>query len=394
MKHFKGLCFATVIAAVSLTALLIGAGTAAASGSVFCEAQESPCPTGKKWATGTALDLSLKSGTSSKLITTDEKTNLDTCTGSTAKGKLELDENVTGPVESLTWSGCSFPTTTLAAGKLEVANIAGSHNGTVRADAEIRVTINTVLFSSCIYGFKSGADLGELKEGKPATLVVNSIPEKLSGSEAACPATARWTAEYTLTEPAEKTLSVEVGTAGPGSVFCEAQESPCPTGKKWATGTALDLSLKTGTSSKLVQTGGSTLDTCNGSTAKGKIEKLQNVTGPVESLTWSGCTFPTTTLSTGKLEVANIAGSHNGTVKADAEIRVTINTVLFGSCIYGFESGADLGELKEGKPATLVVNSIPKKLSGSEAACPATALWTAEYTLTEPAEKTLSVEVG
>jgi hypothetical protein len=190
-------------------------------------------------------------------------------------------------------------------------------------------------------------------------------------------------------------LSAFPASAGAASsVFCTTQESPCPEGNRWATGTELDFSLKSGTSSALVSTEGESLDTCKGSTAKGKIEKLEAVTGPIESLTWSSCTFPTTTLTKGKLEVLNIAGTHNGTVKSDGTTEVTINTVFYGTCVYGPTAGVDLGELKEGKPATFVANAVLEKFSGSGFACPKTAKWTAEYTLTEPGEKTLSVETG
>jgi hypothetical protein len=50
-----------------------------------------------------------------------------------------------------------------------VERIAGTSNGTVRADAETQVTIQTVLFGSCVYGVKSGAHLGVITEGTAAT---------------------------------------------------------------------------------------------------------------------------------------------------------------------------------------------------------------------------------
>jgi len=369
--------------------LSVEVGTLPGPGSVFCTVQESPCPEANRWAAGTELDFSLKSGITSKLLDTSGN-NLDTCTGSTAKGKLEKAESVTGPIESLTWSGCTFTTTTLSAGKLEVTNASTAHNGTVKTDGTIEVTINITLFGSCIYGFDAGTDIGELKEGKPATFVVNALVKRF-GSNFACPTTAKWTAEYTLTEPKEKTLSVEFATAR--SVFCTAQESPCPEANRWAAGTELDFSLKSGTSALLASTGGEELDKCSGSTAKWKIEKLEPVEGPWESLTWSGCSFETTTTLLGKFRVQSI-GAHNGTVTAGSESRITINGGFFGICIYGAEAGTTLGELKEGKPAAFVVNAVVKKLSGSAVACPETAKWTAEYTLTEPKEKTLSVETG
>ena len=386
MKPYK-LIGLLAIATISLIALPADAG---ATGSVFCAAQESPCKESNLWSVGIELDFSLKSGTSAVLANTAGET-LDTCTESTAKGRIEVAEGVTGPIESLTWGGCSSTTTTLTKGKLEVQSIAGTHNGTVVADGTIEVTVNTI-FGSCIYGVTSGNSLGELKEGLPATFVANAVAEKFAGSNFSCPSTAKWTAEYRLKEPGGTTLSVESGTKVEASVFCAAQESPCKESNLWATGTTPDFTLKTGTKATLANTAGEALDECTNSTLKGKLERVEPVTGSIESLTWGSCTFTTTTTELGKLEVENAATSHNGTVKADGETKITINGGFFGSCLYGLTSKTDLGELKEGKPATLPVNAVLNKLSGSAAACPETAKWTAELTLSEPSEKTLAVE--
>ena len=187
-------------------------------------------------------------------------------------------------------------------------------------------------------------------------------------------------------------LSADAATAS--SVFCTTQETPCPEANRWAAGTSLDFSLKSGTKATLVSTEGLTIDECSESTAKGKLEQAEFVSGSIESVTWGTCTFPMKTLAPGKLKVEHIAGTHNGTVKAEGTTEVTVNTVSFGTCVYGPTAGVDLGELKEGKPATFAVNAVLKKLTGSNAACPETAKWTAEYTLTEPKEKTLSVETS
>ncbi len=212
MKYLKVLGL-LAIAVISLTAL---PADATATGSVLCTVQESPCPEANRWAAGTTLDFTLKSGTKAKLVETGkeeggEGKTIDECGTSTAKGKLESAETVTGSLESLTWASCTLPTKTLLAGKLEVEHIAGTHNGTVKADTTTEVTVNTILFGTCVYGPTAGVDLGELKEGKPATFVANAVVEKLTGSSVTCPKTAKWTAEYTLTEPGEKTLSVETG---------------------------------------------------------------------------------------------------------------------------------------------------------------------------------------
>jgi hypothetical protein len=184
------------------------------------------------------------------------------------------------------------------------------------------------------------------------------------------------------------------------SVLCTAQENPCSGANKWPAGTKLKFSLSSGTSALLKETGasGETLDTCKESTAEGEITNAgsssETVTGPLSSLTWKSCTWTTTTLAPGKLLVENISGTHNGTVRSDAEIRVTISIPFFGSCVYGFAPGTDLGTLTEGKPAVFDAAAVAKKLSGSSITCPSTANWTAGYTLTEPKEKTLSVEAS
>jgi hypothetical protein len=154
-------------------------------------------------------------------------------------------------------------------------------------------------------------------------------------------------------------------------------------------GTVLDFSLKSGSSALLTETGGGTLDTCTGGTVKGKItnagSSTTTVTGENTSITWSGCTFPTTTVTLGKLEAHQVAATTNATLTADAEIGVTINTVFFGSCVYGVKAGTDLGLVTAGNPATFTANAVAIKLSGSAFACPETSKWQASYTSTEPA---------
>ena len=154
-------------------------------------------------------------------------------------------------------------------------------------------------------------------------------------------------------------------------------------------GTTMDLSLKSGTSALVTETGGSTLDTCTGSTVQGKItnagSSTTTVTGEITALTWSGCTFPTTTVTLGKVESHHVTGTTNGTVTADAEIGVTVNTVFFGSCVYGVKAGTDLGLSTGGNPSTFSANAVIVKLSGSAFACPETAKFVATYVSTTPA---------
>lgn len=120
----------------------------------------------------------------------------------------------TSEITGLLWEKCTFPTTTVAgfAGKLTVERIAGTSNGTVRADAETRTTFNTIFFGTCVYGVKSGAHLGVITEGTAATpsefKTEKAVVEKLEGSNFACPPKADWSATYVLTAPENTTLSV------------------------------------------------------------------------------------------------------------------------------------------------------------------------------------------
>jgi len=148
--------------------------------------------------------------------------------------------------------------------------------------------------------------------------------------------------------------------------------------KTLGSGDTIDFSIPSGKSAVLVDTEGGELDTCSGSTVNGKLSSA--ATGSIESLTWTGCTFPTSTVTKGKLEVVSTGGT-NGEVKADAEIGVTINTIFFGSCVYGVTSGTKVGTVA-GNPAVFTANAVAKKLSGSNIACPETSKWTGTYNAT------------
>jgi hypothetical protein len=196
---------------------------------------------------------------------------------------------------------------------------------------------------------------------------------------------------------------IGAGTAS-ATVLCSTTVEPCPAGQKWAANTVIDFSIPSGSSASLVDTTGEELDTCSTSTVEGKLtnagSSTETATGELSpkegslnntGLTWGSCTFPTKTISaTGKLEIHKIAGTSNGTLTSDSTFEVTINTIFFGSCIYGVTAGTDLGDLTEGNPAVFHANAVAEKFSGSNLACPSTSRWTATYNLTSPAT-TLSV---
>lgn len=150
------------------------------------------------------------------------------------------------------------------------------------------------------------------------------------------------------------------------------------------TGSIFDFSIPAGGSTTFVDTSHNTLDTCTTGTIKGTLNSNGPVaTGTVTEFTWGSCTFTTKTLVLGKLLFIWIGGT-NGTVESDDAIEVTINTVLFGSCIYGVAAGTSLGTLTtvSSATATLDINAVMKRVSGS--ICPETLKWTGIYTSTQP----------
>lgn len=188
---------------------------------------------------------------------------------------------------------------------------------------------------------------------------------------------------------------IGAGTAS-ATVLCSTTtgNNPCPTAQKWFNQPLL-FSLTPETSLLLKETGGSTFQTCKGSEIGAEItntgSSTETVTGKFTKSTLTSCTFPHTTTALGGFEIHRIAGTSNGTVTVDGVTKTTINTVFFGTCVYGVENGKSLGDITEGKPAILHINAVKKKMEGSNVACPETLLWTATYTLTSPKETTLSV---
>jgi len=151
-------------------------------------------------------------------------------------------------------------------------------------------------------------------------------------------------------------------------------------------GTTITSSL-TGGTAKLEDTKGNVLDTCTGGGVTGKTTNTGgagvNVTGNVEKagVTWTGCTVPTTTTEGGTLEIAWTSGN-NGAVTGKG-FKVSINTILFGSCVYTLGAGTSLGTLQGSTTGTasLVIKATVTKVSGI---CESTGIWNATYTVTSP----------
>ena len=187
------------------------------------------------------------------------------------------------------------------------------------------------------------------------------------------------------------------------TVICSTTADPCPVGQSWPNGTKIDWSIPSGGSIVQRDTSGNTLDSCTTSTMEWEITNrggaTSTVTGkfsePVSTTgtTWSGCTITTKTLTTSaKWEIHKIAGTSDSTVTSDSAIEWTTNTVLFGSCIYGFAANVDVGTITEGigSGAKFNVNAVVTRF-GTNVACPATTKMTGTYILTTPGSTTLSI---
>jgi len=196
---------------------------------------------------------------------------------------------------------------------------------------------------------------------------------------------------------------VPVAGAGTASatVFCEENVEPCPEAKQWSTGTAVDLALKTGTSFTTLNTGGEALETCKSSTNGWTITNTGGATATVRGTTetkqisWTGCTFPLVALEGGELEFHTIAGTSNATVTAKG-FRITLNTIFFGSCVYGFGAGAHVGTLTSSGTgdAILTVSAVVTKVEGSSALCVTDLRIAGEYTQKSPAGTPLFVKTS
>lgn len=183
------------------------------------------------------------------------------------------------------------------------------------------------------------------------------------------------------------TALVGAGTAS-ATVLCKNNLNTEKCSEPYPVGTKGTASLAAGNSAIIEDLSGNILNTCTGSTA---TETLQNagsatttVVGKVAAsgITWSGCTFPTKTISGGEAELHWISGTDNGTLTAKG-FEVTINTAIFGSCVYGLGSTMkDWGTIVGGAPGSFTANAIVTKISGSF--CPNEARVTAKYINTEP----------
>ncbi len=119
------------LAAVAAMALMAFVGTGTASATVLCKTNLTTgcAAAGQDYPAGTGIHATSES---SGILETTGGVILDTCTGSTVKGKTSntgsASTTVSGPIEELAWGVCRRTTNTLKLGSLEVHHIAGTDN--------------------------------------------------------------------------------------------------------------------------------------------------------------------------------------------------------------------------------------------------------------------------
>lgn len=198
MKYLKMLGLA-VGAVVAMTAF-VGAGSASAS--VLCSTNTNPCTS--KWASGTQVEFTLRSGTSAAWRTTEGAT-IKTCTTATLKGKLVQGSATETAKLAVTasefqWNGCTVPTVTLQGGEVEFHNIAGTANGTVTLKG-FKFTTNGALEGSCSYGMGTGVDLGTVTASSTGDAIIDGNALLTERSNVLCCPDVVWVEEFTLTAP-------------------------------------------------------------------------------------------------------------------------------------------------------------------------------------------------
>ena len=180
------------LSAFAVSALIVFAGAGTASATTL-EVN------GTTQSSNVTISASLEKGTSA-LLKDSLGTTTDTCTASTVHGTTTVftGTTVSGPIQSLTFSGCSHTTDVLAAGSLSIDRIENTTNGTVTSSgAEVQVKSTFFgITATCKTG--AGTDIGTLT-GKPtglqATMDINATIDCGSLGNSS------WTGSYLVTSP-------------------------------------------------------------------------------------------------------------------------------------------------------------------------------------------------
>jgi hypothetical protein len=203
MRYLKMLGFAAV-AAMALTAVL-GAGSASAA-TFLCKNSTSPCT--EHYPSGTAISMSLATGTTARFTT-----NLGsvTCKKSTLGGKTTSTEAHL-EITSFTFTECTdpfgSPCTVKAVNLSYTANLTTATPGVVTGNGIMTftpkagagnpgATVECGSFMNC--KFTNSLIVLDVIGGAPATILANK--ESLNREGGICPSESFWDATYIVTAP-------------------------------------------------------------------------------------------------------------------------------------------------------------------------------------------------
>jgi hypothetical protein len=186
-------------------------------------------------------------------------------------------------------------------------------------------------------------------------------------------------ATYEVVSPAP--LYVETQSAA--VVLCKTSGEPCTAENRYASGTAFSAALQAGTSLVVEDSEGRSLDSCTSSSLAGQVTnpggpEAEKATIGLTSTTLKSCAVPTTLETAPSLiEIRKgIPGNGVGTI---GTIKVRMNTILFGTCIY---SGSPTISITGGNPGWVVLKgAILERVSGI---CSPTAKVSATYQVSSP----------
>ena len=337
---------------------------------------------GTTLSAGSTIDATLASGASFGLSTTDGTNIVGTCTGTELQAKTTSTSGVSAEITSLAWSGCTSTIDTLTNGNVGISHIPGTDNGTFVSSGAVWTLM--LGGTSCRYGTANGTHLGTItgrtSTNDHATADISAVINEQEPKAFLCPDTTKASATLTVTTPTGHNVGGESQLP-----LTELYKGAETLGK----GTALGLSLQSGSTAVLSTTDGSSIvDTCSGSTLEASTAAAEGapLTASITALTWGPtCSVTTHTLTNGSLSITHIPGTDNGTLSASG----TTWTVNLGvSCRYGFGGGTHLGtitgETSTAKHARIDINAVIKEQEPKQFMCPDTTRWVANYTITSP----------
>jgi hypothetical protein len=344
------LVLASILAALSL------GGASTASATVLCKTASTPC-SGGTYGKGTIIEASLKTGTS--WVVTADKTR--SCEEATIKGEVTnapgtTGTPVTGTVTSMKVGKCSGTVEVTKAGTFSIASTA---KGPVLTLEGFELNLGGGV---CFYG---GPAATSLTTGTMASISANAALPKISGS--ICPATASWSAQYTVTAPEPLYVPSEPAA----TVLCKTASNPCSAENAYGKGSALRLELQAGT----LFTFGSPFPyvACSKVVIEGEVTTVAgggiDAGGPIKEFSFGGCSHAVTVSKKGSFSVDYTAGG-NGTL-----------------ALSGFEINDGSLCSKWTGPAALSLTGgamATAGIKGSVPGCVGEYTWNAAFTVTKP----------